>query len=137
MIALGWVFVVIGLIGAVLPLLPTTPFLILAAACFARGSERFYRWLLSSRLFGPVIREWRQTRSVARWAKRTALVLIALTFGSTVAFFAPNDVIRIIVASLGLIALVAVARLRVRDPDPRSPADADFRGAECDGSRGP
>ena len=78
LIALGWIFVVIGLIGVVLPLLPTTPFLILAAACFARGSERFYRWLLSSRLFGPVIREWRQTRSVPPRAKRTALEALGI-----------------------------------------------------------
>ena len=58
-------FVVVGLAGIFLPVLPTTPFLLLAAACYARASRRFYNALLNSRLFGPAILEWQQHRAIA------------------------------------------------------------------------
>jgi len=55
----GSLCVALGVIGLFLPVLPTTPFMLLAAACYARASERFYRWLLTHRVFGPTVREWR------------------------------------------------------------------------------
>ena len=58
----GILFVVLGAIGAVLPLLPTTPFVLVAAWCFARSSPRLHRWLLESRLFGPMLRDWEENR---------------------------------------------------------------------------
>ncbi len=57
-------FVVVGLAGIFLPVLPTTPFLLLAAACYARASRRFYNALLNNRLFGPAILEWQQHRAM-------------------------------------------------------------------------
>ncbi|MFC6669133.1 YbaN family protein [Marinobacterium aestuariivivens] len=54
----GMLALLLGAIGVVLPLLPTTPFVILAAFCFSRSSERLHRWLLNQRLFGPLIRDW-------------------------------------------------------------------------------
>lgn len=56
--SLGWICVLLGLIGVLLPLLPTTPFIILAAFCFSRSSPRFHRMLVEHRLFGPIIRDW-------------------------------------------------------------------------------
>ena len=55
-LALGCLFVVVGVVGIFVPLLPTTPFMLAAAACFARGSERFYVWLFHHRTFGPIVR---------------------------------------------------------------------------------
>lgn len=73
-IALGLAAVGLGLAGLVLPLLPTTPFMLLAAACFANSSPRLHDWLVSHRVFGPPIRDWRDHRAISRRAKRMALL---------------------------------------------------------------
>ena len=75
----GIVFVVIGAIGVVLPLLPTTPFLLLAAYCFARSSPRLHDWLLTHKTFGPLIKNWDEYGSIDPRAKRIAIVVILLT----------------------------------------------------------
>lgn len=78
----GFLFVAIGAVGVVLPLLPTTPFLILAAFCFSRGSEKWHRWLLSNPTFGPSIRDWESHGIIRLPAKRLATLLIAVSFTS-------------------------------------------------------
>ena len=66
--AAGFGCLVLGVLGLLLPVLPATPFLLLAAACFVRASVRFYNWLLNHRLFGPSVREWRNHRRLpAGW----------------------------------------------------------------------
>ena len=84
LIALGLLFVGLAVLGMLLPVLPTTPLLLLALACFARSSERLHGWLLSHRAFGPVIRNWHETRSMPRRAKIGALVAIAVVGGVVV-----------------------------------------------------
>jgi uncharacterized membrane protein YbaN (DUF454 family) len=86
LLVLGWLFVALAAIGVVLPVVPTTPFLLVAAACFARSSPRFYRWLIDSRTFGPTIRAWRATRTIPRRAKLSALVVLALVAGGSAVF---------------------------------------------------
>lgn len=85
----GWLCVVLGAIGVVLPVLPTTPFLLLAAACFDRSSPRFHRWLLSTKLFGPLIENWQRERFIEKRSKRVALVVVAVTFGSSILIVEP------------------------------------------------
>ena len=70
-----------GAVGVFVPLLPTVPFMLLAAFCFARGSERFHRWLLAHPRFGPPIRDWRAHGAISRRGKRAAVLAIAATFG--------------------------------------------------------
>lgn len=70
----------LGLAGVVLPVLPTTPFMILAAFCFARGSDRLHRWLMAHPRFGPAIQDWRQHGAIALRAKRLALCAMAAAF---------------------------------------------------------
>jgi len=82
--ALGTLCVILALLGVFLPLLPTTPFLLLAAACYARASTRFYNWLLNHRVFGPLILEWRRYRSIPYRVKlwSIALMTVMLTFST-------------------------------------------------------
>ena len=75
---LGWGFVGLAVAGMFLPVLPTTPFLLLAASCFIRSSERSRQWLLRHRWFGPTIREWEQRRAVKRSVKRLAYVVTSI-----------------------------------------------------------
>ena len=72
----GWVFLGLGGIGTVLPLVPTTPFVLLAAFCFARGSQELHRWLHRSRVFGPVLRDWEDGQAISMRAKVTAAVML-------------------------------------------------------------
>ena len=82
-IGFGWFFVVLGLIGIALPLLPTTPFLLLAAVCFSKGSDNIYRWLINHPTLGPPIINWREKRAITRRSKIVAtvsmLVLLVIT----------------------------------------------------------
>ena len=68
----GGLFLGLGLLGVVLPVLPTTPFLLLAAGCFARSSPRMHGWLLGHPVFGPPIRNWEENGAISRRAKRFA-----------------------------------------------------------------
>lgn len=81
----GWACLGFGVVGAFLPLLPTVPFVLLAAACFSKGSERWERWLLTHPRFGPIVRSWRSTRAVPLRAKQWAWVTMAAS--STWAWF--------------------------------------------------
>ncbi|MGL5089758.1 MAG: YbaN family protein [Aeromonas sobria] len=85
LMALGWLAFATGIVGIVLPLLPTTPFMLLAAALFARSSPRFHRWLLTHRWFGPPIVDWQQYRGIRRHARRRAIIFILLTFSVSLA----------------------------------------------------
>jgi hypothetical protein len=73
-LCLGGLSVALGVVGAVLPLMPTVPFMLFAAFCFARGHPPFEAWLLDHRHFGPPIRRWRERGAIGRRAKIAALV---------------------------------------------------------------
>ncbi|MBE0553129.1 MAG: YbaN family protein [Rhodobacteraceae bacterium] len=79
-VAAGLLSVALGVLGIFLPLLPTTPLMILAAACFAKSSPRLHDWLLNHRTFGPAIRDWRENRAIAPKAKRAALIAMVAAF---------------------------------------------------------
>lgn len=75
----GLAFVGLAIVGVILPILPTTPFLLVAAACFAKSSPRLQKKLLANKTFGPLIHEWQQHRSIPRKAKRIALLTMILS----------------------------------------------------------
>lgn len=81
LIIIGWLAVVLGTIGVVLSLLPTTPFILLAAWCFARSSPRFHHWLLYRSWFGGYLRHWQRYKAMSPGAKPRAIMVILLTFG--------------------------------------------------------
>lgn len=111
LILLGFLFVGLAALGIAVPGLPATPFLLLAAACFARSSERFYGWLLGNPVFGPMIRDWRETRSMSRRSKAIALASIIVVGGTSVVFVIEHDVLRAVVAALLLCPIFIVSRV--------------------------
>lgn len=112
LITLGWVSFTLGIVGIFLPVLPTTPFLLLAAFCFAKSSARFYNWLLNHRWFGPSIVSWKKNGTIPRKTKIVALTLLALSIGSSVAFFIRPAPLKIMVSAIG----IAVAAYLIRIP---------------------
>ncbi len=111
----GIAFVLLGIAGALLPVLPTTPFMLLAAACFARASPRFYNWLLNNRLFGPTVLEWRRHHSIPWRIKITAIVLMSVTLSVSVVFFVPWLELQIALALCGVALGVYLYRIPSRD----------------------
>lgn len=85
-LAAGVLFVGIGFVGAILPVLPTTPWLLLASYCFARSSPRLESWLRRTPYFGPLIRDWDEHRGVRPVIKAQAIVMVVLVVGATVLF---------------------------------------------------
>lgn len=76
---LGGTFLILGIIGIALPVLPTTPFILLAAACWARGSQRFHDWLIQHRVFGNIVKNWQKNRAIPRGAKYLAWSMMTLS----------------------------------------------------------
>lgn len=110
-----WVFgsaaLLLGIIGVFLPLLPTTPFILLSAACFARASPRVEAWLLNHKTFGPVIADWRDRRAIPVKGKVAACLGMSISFGLFLAFSHPAPwLIALVFISLTSIAAYVVSR---------------------------
>lgn len=83
---LGWLCVALGVIGAILPLMPTTIFLLLASVCFTRGSPQYKQWLINHPRFGHYIRDYQAGRGIPRKCKVVAIAMIWSSIGTTVVF---------------------------------------------------
>ena len=113
-LAVGHLSMGLAVLGVFLPLLPTTPFLLLAAACYGRGSVRFYTWLLNSGTFGPMIRNWREHRAIALRHKLIAIAMVTLSMGATVVFFMPHVAGRLVLGGLAVGWVAVLLRLPTR-----------------------
>lgn len=107
---LGWVSVGLGVIGMVLPLLPTVPFLLLAAVCFARSSARTHDWLMNHPRLGPPIEDWRAHGAIRRPVKRIALATIVGSFALPALLGAAPWVMATQAAALAGVALFILTR---------------------------
>lgn len=86
LILTGWVSVILGVIGIVLPLLPTTPFILLAGGCFAKSSPRFHQWLLDHAFFGAIIKNYQNKQGLPRKVKVRAIIFIWITLSVSIYF---------------------------------------------------
>ena len=111
----GVACVALGAAGLVLPLLPTTPFILLAAFCFARASPRLHQRLLRSRTFGPIVREWDQHRAIPWRTKLIAIGLMGATMAVSIVFFVRPWPLQVALALLGLGLAFWLYRLPSRD----------------------
>lgn len=104
----GTLSLIIGGVGIILPLLPTTPFLLLAAVCYARSSERWHRWLLYNRWFGNYIRNWHEGRGVSVKTKVLSILFLILTMGYSAAFVVP-----FFIGKVGLILIAICVSMHI------------------------
>ncbi|MFY7928045.1 MAG: YbaN family protein [Oligoflexus sp.] len=103
-------FLALGFIGIFIPGLPTTPFVLLAAGCYARSSPRFYNWLMNHHIFGPPLRQWIEYRCIPKRAKILALSMMTLTFVPTILLFVPMVPVKILLAIIGLSVAIFILR---------------------------
>ncbi len=108
----GFLFVGLGVAGIFVPLLPTTPFLLLAAACFARSSERFYRWLLGNRWFGAYVRDYREGRGVPARVKIFSVALLWVVILLSATFAVSNLVVRVILIAVAVGVTVHIVLIK-------------------------
>ncbi|MFW7380930.1 MAG: YbaN family protein [Oligoflexus sp.] len=109
LMTLSWLFVALGLLGAVLPVLPTTPFLILASICYAKSSPKFYNWLMNHPVFGSDLRRWTVAGVIQRKTKVIALSLLAVSLIPTIIFFIPLLPVKILLTVIGISVAVYIA----------------------------
>ncbi|UCG55518.1 MAG: YbaN family protein [Dehalococcoidia bacterium] len=102
LISAGTVFVGLGIIGIFLPVLPTTPFLLLAATCYAKSSQKFYCWLMNNRWFGVYIRSYRQKKGMPLRIKVFTVALLWLTILLSVIFAVQSLVVRVILILIAI-----------------------------------
>ena len=118
---MGFAFLGLAVVGIFLPLLPTTPLVLVAAACFARSSERWHRWLLQNETFGPMIRSWEERRCVSLRVKVIGITSMLIVGGFSVGFALESTTLRAAGCVLILLGLIAVLRLKTCDaPDEAS-----------------
>ncbi len=112
LVAAGFLFVGLGVVGAFLPLLPTTPFLLLAAACFARSSARFYNWLVNNKWFGVYVRDYREGRGVPVRIKVVTVGALWVVIGLSAAFAVSSLFIRIILVVIAVAVTAHILLIR-------------------------
>jgi hypothetical protein len=108
----GIVSLGIGLFGVFVPLLPTTPFLLLAAACFLRSSTRLHRWLITHRWFGPYIRNYQEHRAITTPARAIVLLLLWGTLAYAAFMVVDNVAVRVLLLVVGLAVTTHIVMLR-------------------------
>ena len=112
LIILGWFFVILGAIGAVLPLMPTTVFLIIALAIFSKSSPRFHKMLLNNRWFGAGLRQWDETKTISRKSKHKATIVIIISFAISIAILNHRAGLQLMLVAIALVLLAIIWKLK-------------------------
>lgn len=112
-IALGTLCLAIGIVGIFTPILPTTPFLLLAAFCYLRSSQRFYRWLMNNRVFGGYIRSYTEGRGIPLKVKLLTITLLWVTIGISI-WLVANMVVTAILLVVAVGVSLHIAFIRAK-----------------------
>jgi uncharacterized membrane protein YbaN (DUF454 family) len=113
--ALGTIFVSLGIVGIFLPILPTTPFLLLGAACYIRGSKKFYNWIINNKYLGSYIKNYRENRSIPKKTKILAVTLLWFSIISSVVFFIPQFIVKAVLLLVAAGVTVHILALKTID----------------------
>ena len=117
LITFGTMSAGLGIAGIFLPVLPTTPFLLLSALCFSKSSEKFHKWLLTSRLTGKYISNYLSGRGMPVKQKIISISLLWLTIGSTVIFIIQALFVKIIILTIASAVTIHLLRIKTCKPE--------------------
>ncbi len=108
----GTFFVFVGIIGIILPILPTTPFLLLAAACYSKGSKKYHNWLLNNRVFGNYIRNYLEGNGIPLKVKSLTITFLWVTISISTLFFVEIFLVKILlfIIAIGVTAHILTLR---------------------------
>jgi uncharacterized membrane protein YbaN (DUF454 family) len=115
LILAGSLSVGLGVLGIVLPLLPTTPFLLLAAACYLRSSERLYNWLMNHRVFGKILRDYLHKRTISIRIKISSLTLMWLAISYSAIFVVSVLWVRVLLFAIAIGVTIHILSFKSRD----------------------
>ena len=132
LVAGGTLCVALAVLGLFLPVLPTTPFLLLAAFCYARSSERFYHWLMTNRWFGAYIRNYREGKGIPLWHKVVAITLLWLTIGYAAGFVVPQWWVKGIMLGIAVAVTFHLVKTKTARSVPEEPPCRNELGAPDD-----
>ena len=116
LVSLGTISLALGIIGIFIPILPTTPFLLLSAGCYAKGSKRFYQWLMKNRLLGSYIKNYKEKKGIPLKVKIVTILLLWSTMTVSIIMIVSNNYIKLILFVIGLsvtIHIITIKTLRI------------------------
>ncbi|MFH1569027.1 MAG: YbaN family protein [Gemmatimonadota bacterium] len=129
LLAAGTLSVALGVLGMFLPVLPTTPFLLLAAYCFARSSNRAHQWLLDNRWFGKHLRSYREGRGIALREKVLTLLVLWLSIGYAAGWMVVAWWVRLALVGVAAGVTIHLVRTKTLRPHPEHPEPAGEPGS--------
>lgn len=112
LIIFGWLCIILAILGVILPVLPTTPFLIAALVFFSKSSPRFHQMLLNNKSFGPILKQWEERKTLSRKTKYKASLLIIISFSITIAIFNNNLQYQLLLVTMAIILLFLIWRIK-------------------------
>lgn len=111
LICIAFICILLGIIGIVLPLLPTTPFFILALACFARSSQRFHRQLLNSPYVGPILGDWEADKRIDKQRKKQIMLMIVCSFAVSIWLLQAHFYLQLLLLGIMFTLLLFIKRI--------------------------
>ncbi|MBP7732521.1 MAG: YbaN family protein [Caldisericia bacterium] len=114
LVVVGWLFLGLGIIGIFVPVLPTTPFVLLSAACFLRSSSKLHLWLTNHKVFGGIIVSYIKDKSVSKQTKIIALALLWLSIGFSAVFLTSSIYVRLLLMFIAIGVSIHLALLKVK-----------------------
>ncbi len=109
---LGLLSLALGIIGIFLPLLPTTPFLLISAACFMHSSQKLHKWLTGHKLFGKMIENYQKHRAISKYSKIIALIMLWASIGFSIAFLVANLWVSIALTCVAVGVTIHIIRIK-------------------------
>ena len=115
LISIGSFFVGVGIVGIFVPILPTTPFLLIAAALYARSSKRFYNWLINNKIFGRFIKNYREGKGIPLKVKIITIILLWITIGCSAIFAIDIFWVRFLLVMIAVGVTIHIIRIRPKN----------------------